>query len=158
MKPKKLESLEGLIGESLALAVGLRSAAESIHADLGITPGTRVLLATLAEIGPATVPRIARARGVSRQHVQTVVNSFLKRGWVKRTKNPEHERSQLVHLTRDGRRLLKEMDRRERRTWRLLELEVKRADLDAASAVLSRVRRLLDSDAMRRAVSRVRGQ
>ena len=157
MKRKKLEVLEGLISESLALAAEVRAAEEEIHADLGITPGMRTVLAALAAMGPATVPRIARARGVSRQHVQTVVNSFLAHGWAERTTNPEHKRSQLVHLTRDGRRLLREMNRREQRIWRRLDLEVKRGDLEAASEVLSHVRQLLDSDDWRRAASRVRG-
>jgi len=156
VRRKKLESLQGLIGESLALSAELRAAGEEIHDDLGVTPGMRTVLAALAATGPATVPQIARALGVSRQHVQTVVNSFLTRGWVERTENPEHKRSRLVHLTRDGRRLLKEMDRREQSVWRRLDLEVKRVDLDTASDLLFHIRRLLDSDDWRRAVSRAR--
>lgn len=157
MKPKKLLAVEALIGESRALFYQLRSAAEEIHDDLDITVGQRAILGWIGEKGPATVPQIARARNVSRQHIQTVVNGFAARGLVMTEDNPAHRRSHMVQLTGQGRMLVEELDRREARIWRLLDLKVKRRDLDTASGVIASLRRLLESDDWRRAVEESRG-
>jgi DNA-binding MarR family transcriptional regulator len=152
MKPKKVVALEALVDQSESVSLGLRDATDEIHADLDLSPGMRSLLRHLAAQGPATVPEIARARGVSRQHVQMVVNRFRERGLVKFIDNPQHQRSRLVRLNKAGKKLVAEMDRREEHIWRVVELKVKRRDLEAAAGVLSRLRRLLDSEDWRRAV------
>lgn len=67
------------------------------------------VLKSLAEAGPATVPELARMRPVSRQHIQTIVNHLMDKGWVKVRPNPRHKRSGLVALTAKGRRALNDM-------------------------------------------------
>ena len=140
-----------------AVVVRLQTAADELHEDLGLTPGMRSLLRHLGEQGPATVPQIARARDVSRQHVQMVVNRFHENGLVKFVENPEHRRSRLVRLNKRGRKLVAEMDRREQAVWQALDLEVKRADLDEAADVLSSIRMLFLSKDWRKEVDRSRG-
>lgn len=157
MKPRKVRALEGLIDEARSLFYQLRAAAEEIHEDLDITVGQRAILGWIGEKGPATVPEIARARKVSRQHIQSVVNGFAARGLVASEDNPAHRRSSIVQLTGQGRMLVEELERREARIWRVLDLKVKRRDLDAASGVLSRLRQLLESDDWHRAVQDSRG-
>lgn len=158
MKPKKVVALESLIDQCRRLSRELRAAADEVHADLELTAGTRVLLRHLSEQGPATVPQIARARNVSRQHVQMVVNRFQALGLVALEENPKHRRSRIVRLTDAGAARVAGMDAREERIWRLLSLNVKRKDLDAAAVVLNRLRRLLDSEEWRQAVSEGRGE
>ena len=157
MKAKKVRALEALIDESRSLFYRLRAAAEEIHEDLDITVGQRAILDWIGEKGPATVPAIARARNVSRQHIQSVVNAFMARGLVVSEDNPAHRRSNIVQLTGQGRMLVEELDRRQARIWRALDLEVRRRDLDAAADVLSRVGQLLESKDWHRAVRDSRG-
>lgn len=156
MKPKKVAALEGVIDESRGLFADLQRAIEEIHGDLGLTPGIRDLLRQLREQGPATVPEIARAREVSRQHVQSVVNRLDEEGLVELADNPKHRRSRIVQLTPTGRQLVNEMDRREERVWRTLGLGVKRRELKETADVLARVRLLLTGDDWRRAVAESR--
>jgi DNA-binding MarR family transcriptional regulator len=152
MKPKKVRALEALIDESRSLVQRLRAASEEIHEDLDITVGQRAILGWIAEKGPATVPEIARARNVSRQHIQTVVNVFAARGLVVSENNPAHKRSHIVHLTGQGRMLVDELDRRQARIWRALDLKVGRRDIETAASVLSRLGQLLESKDWRQAV------
>jgi DNA-binding MarR family transcriptional regulator len=152
MKPRKVRALEALLDEARSLFYQLRAAAEEIQEDLDISVGQRAILSWIGENGPATVPEIARARKVSRQHIQSVVNRFAARGLVSSEDNPAHRRSSIVQLTGQGRVLVEELDRREVRIWRALDLEVKRRDMDDAAGVLSRLRRLLESAEWHRAV------
>ena len=94
----------------------LRAAAETIHADHEALPiAQRAILESLHRDGPATVPALARARPVSRQHVQILVNALAGAGLVETRPNPGHRRSPFVALTPAGRRLFTAMRTRERR-------------------------------------------
>ncbi len=71
-----------------------------------VTPGgggSWGLMRSLAEGGPQTVPMIARARPVSRQHIQKLADELAAEGLVEFVENPEHRRSKLVRLTASGR-------------------------------------------------------
>ncbi len=61
------------------------------------------VLRTLVREGPQTVPAIARARPVSRQHCQTIVNGLAAQGMVETLDNPRHRKSKLVRATDAGR-------------------------------------------------------
>lgn len=152
MKARKSESLDTLFSESQAVVLRLHQALNELHGDLGLTPGMRDLLRHLAVQGPATVPEIARERGVSRQHVQTVVNRFHQDGLVKFLENPRHRRSRIVRINKRGRRLIAEMDRRQRQIWQALDLDVRRTDLEEAARTLAGVRALFSGKRWRRAV------
>lgn len=60
------------------------------------------VLRSLSEGGPQTVPDMARARPVSRQHCQSIVNELKARKLVELIDNPRHKRSQLVKITMAG--------------------------------------------------------
>ena len=76
--------------------------AGALHGGLSVTPPMRAVLEFLQARGPTPVPRIARSRGVSRQHIQTIVNELLHEGLVELRDNPAHRRSCLVALTAAG--------------------------------------------------------
>jgi DNA-binding MarR family transcriptional regulator len=93
----------------------LSGAAGRAQADLGITASMRAVLDALYEGGPRTVPRIARGQGVSRQHVQVVVNALLAQGLVECVDNPDHLRSPLLRLSAAGTKACEAVRRREGR-------------------------------------------
>jgi DNA-binding MarR family transcriptional regulator len=80
---------------------------------------------------------------VTRQHIQTLVNSLLELRLVALVDNPAHRRSALVRLTPEGQRGIERMKRRERQLFDTLELKTKPDDLRRAAAVLSAVREAL---------------
>src|SRR5438270_4927789 len=94
--------IEELIEEVIATFRRLRVASAEIHGDGAPMPGQRGVLIDLARMGPQTVAGMARGRGVSRQHVQALVDGFLARRLVDLAENPAHRRSKLVRLTRGG--------------------------------------------------------
>lgn len=63
------------------------------------------LLRSLKLNGPQTVPALARARPVARQHIQKLADELADQGLVRFAANPAHRRSQLVALTAAGERL-----------------------------------------------------
>jgi DNA-binding MarR family transcriptional regulator len=57
---------------------------------------------SLADQGPQTVPALARARPVARQHIQVLVNDLVRFGLVETRPNAAHKRSPLFALTARG--------------------------------------------------------
>jgi DNA-binding MarR family transcriptional regulator len=57
---------------------------------------------SLALLGPLTVPQIAQMRPTSRQRMQRLADELSAEGLVKFIDNPNHRRSKLVQLTRQG--------------------------------------------------------
>ena len=97
-----LADVEALADEVRLHYHALVRLAGSLHGRLRVTPPMRAVLEFLQARGPAPVPRIARSRGVSRQHIQTIVNDLLHEGLVELRDNPAHRRSCLVALTAAG--------------------------------------------------------
>ena len=91
----------------------LRSLAEQMHEDLGVNPSMRAVLEALATQPGRTVPEIARARGVSRQHVQVIMNALVELGLAEAVDNPAHRRSPLFVPTARADALFAEIRRRE---------------------------------------------
>ena len=60
------------------------------------------LLHSIITQGPQTVPQLARARPVSRQHIQKLANEMKAEGLIRFTQNPAHKRSQFVEATPKG--------------------------------------------------------
>lgn len=134
-------AFESLGREVRGLFHQLRAAAEGIHAEHGGLPvAQRAVLESLHRDGPTSVPALARARPVSRQHIQVLVNALLAEGLVETTPNPGHRRSPLVALTRAGAKRFSEMRARERRALARLELGASEAELRTATRVLQAVR------------------
>lgn len=137
-------ALGRLIDETRALFHHLKRAAEHTHRRDALSGGERAILCDLAAGGPRTVPDLARARPVSRQHIQMLVNPLLERGLVELVDNPRHQRSSLVALTARGRGLTARVNRRERRALAELARELDDADLGQAVDTMRQVREVVD--------------
>lgn len=87
----------------------ITSLVDELHAETGISTRLRAVLEYLHRNGPNTVPDIARARRVSRQHIQTAFNELHALDLVVYQPNPSHQRSHLVSLTKHGEETIVEM-------------------------------------------------
>jgi DNA-binding MarR family transcriptional regulator len=143
VRQRRTSQLQALIEEVIVTFRQLRVASAEIHGGGGVMPGQRGVLIDLARIGPQTVAGMARARGVSRQHVQALINRFLAQGLVELAENPAHRRSSLVLLTRDGRDLVKTMVERESAALDSLGLAIPATQLRTAARVLRELRQHL---------------
>jgi DNA-binding MarR family transcriptional regulator len=70
------------------------------------------LMRSLSREGPQTVPALARARPVSRQHIQTLANEMAADGLIEFVDNPRHKRSKLARLTPKGKAEFAALDAR----------------------------------------------
>jgi DNA-binding MarR family transcriptional regulator len=93
----------------------LRALADQLHANAeGFTASHRAVMESLWHGGPQTVPALARARPVARQHIQVLVNDLAAMELVEMLPNPAHKRSALVALTAAGRKRFDAIRRKER--------------------------------------------
>ena len=137
-------ALEDLIGEVRLAFHQLKATAELLHQDPdGLTASHRGVLESLHREGPRTVPDLARARPVSRQHIQVLVNRLLQLELVRTVPNPAHRKSPLIELTPAGARRFEAMQRRERRVLQAVARELPEARVRAAADTLSNLRALL---------------
>jgi len=136
---------EALFEETAALVLQLRAALGRMHGQGIMTAARRSILRDLDRLGPQTVPQLARARLISRQDIQPIVNALAREGLVEFAANPAHRRSPLVRLTPRGKELLEEMGRREREIAAQLELPVSAQEIESATAVLRAARQGLES-------------
>lgn len=106
------------------------------------TAGRRGVLRNLDRQGPQTVPR---ARSVSRQHIQVLVNGLLADGLVASEENPAHRKSPLVRLTARGKRGLLATKKREARLLSKLRIDLSATEIDRVTDALRSLRDLLES-------------
>ncbi len=123
----------------------LRALAEQLSADLGINPSMRAVLEGLASGEGRTVPDLARERGVSRQHIQTVMNALLEQGLVRAVENPGHKRSVFYRLTRGGAEAFARVRAREAGPLAALAGALPEAEIDQARALIARLNGELES-------------
>lgn len=142
---------ESLFGETKLLFQALKQWGEALHEGLGLTAATRGILEALLLGGAATVPRIAREGGASRQHVQQLVDALLERKLVERRSNPRHRRSSLIVLTDRGRALVENMRAEERNAIERIQTGVSDHAIEEAAQVLASWRTALQRDIERRA-------
>jgi DNA-binding MarR family transcriptional regulator len=135
--------IQELLEEVVVTFRQLRVVSAEIHGDGAPMPGQRGVLIDLARLGPQTVAAMARTRGVSRQHLQVMVDGFRARGLVGLADNPAHRRSKLVRLTRSGELLVKTMAERESAALSALDIAIPSAQIRRATLVLRAVRRRL---------------
>ncbi|MDA1074287.1 MAG: helix-turn-helix domain-containing protein [Proteobacteria bacterium] len=127
-----------LINEVRLTYQSLVQIGERLHAGSSLSLGMRAVLEYLQTHSAATVPDIARARRVTRQRIQTLVNQLIDLDLVSPTANPASLRSPLITLTEGGRSSIQAMQQVE---GRLLEaMAVSAADLARAAAILADVR------------------
>lgn len=132
------EMLAREVVQALTLAYHrLTRAADALHGEGEITTGLRSVLLRLDEDGPATASALARARGVSRQFMQRLVDQLIQRGWAQATANPRHRRSPLLALTTEGRVQADAIRGAEAPWWRRLGAELDQADLEATLRTLA---------------------
>jgi DNA-binding MarR family transcriptional regulator len=110
---------ERLINEVRLLYQSMVQVGEAVHQGSNISMGMRAVLEYLSRNGDTTVPQIARARRVTRQRIQTLVNALLTMNLVAPTSNPASKRSPLISLTEKGANTILEMRRRESREMNL---------------------------------------
>jgi DNA-binding MarR family transcriptional regulator len=134
-----------LLDEVRLLEHRLVQVVEALHGT-EIPVAGRGVLEHLLRHGPTTVPDLARARFVSRQHIQTRMDLLANQSLVEPIANPAHRRSPQFQLTDGGRRRIKAMHRREADAMRIgFSASALRPDqLNDAAAVLQAVRRALD--------------
>jgi len=105
----------------------------------GLSKGRLSLLRELEREGPQTVPQLARALLVSRQHAQVVANWLAESGYVDFVGNPAHKRSRLLRLAAAGSQLVSELERSERQLFEALRVEADPGEVERAAEVLQRV-------------------
>ena len=106
-------------------------------ADPGITASQRAVLEILHGRGMRTVPQVAREQGVSRQHIQVVVNALLEAGLVECLDNPDHLRSPLLRLSESGQKTADAVRRREARQLAELAKRIPGSDLKVTLKTLN---------------------
>ncbi|MBW2188124.1 MAG: hypothetical protein DRH23_06185 [Deltaproteobacteria bacterium] len=135
-----------LLDETRLLFHALKQWSETLLAESRLTAAMRGVLELILLGGPSTVPGMARARGMSRQHVQQQVDALLERGFLERQANPAHRRSSLIALTDKGHALIQNMRADELNALSRMQVGVSdNAMLDAAQ-VLSAWRVALQRD------------
>lgn len=137
--------LESVIGETVSLFHRLRAVAEEVHVQGDLTAGKLGLLRGLDVSGPQTVPQMARARPVSRQYIQVLVDRLAAEGRVELVENPSHRRSRLVRLTPQGKAFVDAAMRRQAKVFSRLKVGVPEKDLRNAASVLAAVRAFFES-------------
>lgn len=102
--------------------------------------GQQDVLIDLDARGPQTVPSLARARQVSRQHIQVQADRLAEAGLVEFSPNPNHRRSELVQLTDQGRALIASLHAADEDDLNRLRSSVQQIEIQACVAVLRKIR------------------
>src|SRR5262247_3170907 len=139
-----------MINETVSLFHRLRVVADQIHHRGEMTGALRSILRSLDKVGEQTVPQMARARAVSRQHVQALVNQLVVERLVEFVANPAHKRSPLARLTPLGKKTVDAMNRDEARLLDKAALDVTDKDLRQAAETLRTVRAYFESERWKR--------
>jgi DNA-binding MarR family transcriptional regulator len=117
----------------------LRSLADALHADVGVTASMRAVLETLSLEGAASVPQMARQRAVTRQHIQALVDRLAEAGLVEARPNPAHKKSPLVALTSQGEAVFRAMREREGEFGQRISARLSGADVAAGASVIQKL-------------------
>jgi len=141
-----MDDLEALLNEVRLLWHRMVQVSEKLHETEPISLGMRGVLERLLLGGPLAVPQMARQRGVTRQHIQALVNGLHRRGLVRLATNPAHKRSALVFLSPAGERVIRRMRAREARVLARARLGLRAAEIRGATATLRAVRGRLGGD------------
>ena len=137
------DDLTDLIDEIRQTFNALAVAVDELHAESAISAHLRAVLEYLLRNGPTTVPDIARARRVSRQHIQTAVNELRALLLVDSRPNPSHRRSPLMELTAEGQSTIVEMRRLERLAFEHCFVDVDPADVAIAADTVRALRQAI---------------
>jgi len=146
-KPHVRGDLRAVVDETIGLFHRLRWVAEQLYGEDGRSTSRRGLLRGLLRYGPQAVPALARARGVTRQHVQVVVDGLIDAALVETRPNPAHVRSPLLAITPRGEALVKAMDAVDDRVLRAIRPLLAAEDLATTARTLRAVREAFENGA-----------
>jgi DNA-binding MarR family transcriptional regulator len=138
--------LYDLIWQTRRLFQRLRATSDQLLENSGINSSQRAVLEFLCQAQPQSVPRMARARSVSRQHVQVVINQLNELQLVEAVHNPSHKRSPLFQLTENGKVLFNAIHEKELAFLSRIELEFTSHDLVTSITTLKRIDQYLSTD------------
>jgi DNA-binding MarR family transcriptional regulator len=141
----KAEKMTALTAAVRAVFNRLRALGDELHADLKVTTAMRGVMETLASDGAMTVPQIARLKGVTRQHIQSLADALAEADLATVKENPAHRRSSLIALTDKGKRTFAKMRAREVPVVANVANEFDAQDLERATALLTRLAARLDA-------------
>jgi DNA-binding MarR family transcriptional regulator len=141
-KPATGEALLDLSVAVIELYFRLEAATQAI-AGFASAGGEWGCLRTLALEGDQTVPDMARARPVSRQHCQSIVNRLYAQGLVEFIENPHHRKSHFVSITKKGRTRFKHMTDQFLAAEEMFAPHFNADEIARATDVLRRARALL---------------
>jgi DNA-binding MarR family transcriptional regulator len=129
-----------LVADVYELAGVSRGSSEQLASEQGQTVARWHVMSVLSDQA-FTVPAIARRLGLTRQSVQRVADELVDEGVVKRSDNPDHQRSPLLALTTEGRETLRKIVAASDadRSQRLARAGVTVAELDAARETLRKL-------------------
>jgi len=122
----------------------LKALGDDLHKDLGVTAAMRAVLEALHEGGDQTMPEIARAKRVTRQHIQALTARLTAAGLARLRDNPADKRSPFVVLTPAGRKTIQRMRKRETTVLAELAAALAGCDLEATLATLAALEARLD--------------
>lgn len=132
-------ALDELIREIRRAFHALATESDQLHGHLNVTAAERGVLETLVENGPLTVPAVARHKGVTRQHVQNLVNRLLDDGLLETDENPAHQRSLLIRPSEEGRTVFDEIRATEAERLRELAQPLVGAEIRRSTRLLRRL-------------------
>jgi DNA-binding MarR family transcriptional regulator len=144
--------LRSVVDETIALFHRVRWVAEQIYPEEGRSLPRRGILRGLVRYGPRTVPQLARARAVTRQHTQEVVDALVADRLAELIPNPAHARSRLVRATVLGGSVVAQMDDVDRRVLDAIGSELTIRELAITARTLRGVREAFEDEARWRAV------
>jgi DNA-binding MarR family transcriptional regulator len=124
----------------------MRAWADQMHQDLGVNASMRAVMESVAGGDERSVPDIARSRGVSRQHIQVIVNSLTKANLIKTRNNPDDKRTFLVSLTNHGEIVFSEIQNREAVELKRLSKVFSTDELNVTQSALRNLINVLKGD------------
>ena len=142
------EVLTALIIPVIQLSAHFSRAGEAIARTGGQTLARWLVLEAVAT-APATVARIARGLGLTRQSVQRIADLLARDGLTAYAENPAHERSKFVRLTPRGQRALGIIQAAQRVWANRVGAEVGEGDLRHMKRVVDRLTKALKSEPAR---------
>ncbi|MGI9341916.1 MAG: MarR family winged helix-turn-helix transcriptional regulator [Gammaproteobacteria bacterium] len=140
--------LTDLILETFTLNGALLSAGDELVNDIGLSSARWQVLGALAlENRSLTVAQISRRMGLSRQAVQRLANDLEAEGILTYQENPDHKRSRLATLTKQGEAAYSKADTRQIDWVNGLSKGIRRRDIQTAMKVLQSINDRLQQNA-----------
>jgi DNA-binding MarR family transcriptional regulator len=138
---RKAETVAELMLEVAQCFFKIRALGQKTGFITGWGGGAFGFMRSLAQLGPLTVPQIARMRPTSRQRMQRLANELAAEGLVEFIDNPQHQRSKLVRLTPKGDAHYRELETRLLTIASTMGADLGEADIRKATEI---VRQLSD--------------